>query len=29
VKHENILSVLSGKNKTAGGYIWKYAENNI
>ena len=28
-KHENIRSVLSGRTKTAGGYIWKYAENNI
>jgi len=26
VKKSNIQQVLSGNNKTAGGYIWKYAE---
>ena len=26
VKKRNIQQVLLGKNKTAGGYIWKYAE---
>ena len=29
VKKRNIQQVLSGKNKTAGGYIWKFAEINI
>lgn len=29
VKKRNIQQVLSGRTKTAGGYIWKYAENNI
>lgn len=26
VKRDNICSVLKGKSKTAGGYIWKYKE---
>ena len=26
VKNKNIQNVLSGKNKTAGGFIWKYKE---
>lgn len=25
---ENIAAVCSGKRKYAGGYIWKYGENN-